>query len=498
MAKGKAKQLSAWDELVERCQRARTRYRPRRYSSTPILQMQDLGPYDGPGYKAKRTMGSASGPIFSTGRLRWNDDADLARAWEAIEASGEDDWQGPTRGGSQSLPSDWQQVVDLCLADWPIRMKAGSVVGIACHLRRWASLGVPMTAAGLEGIIRQESPRPETGAFKRRVETISQIRKSLKASRGEAGAAWIPERLIESLYEDHHNGRRATTSAGGDQARLRGIPTPAELERYLDALPEGDGLMRWVLATQAIFGLRNHELWHLGPIEAVPDRRGVPRFEALLPGKERTKSKLAHRVFAVRPDWVERYGLERDRERYQGELHSRRPPVILMHGSVEPWEPENDKGDPGRCVNNRDLGEWLGDRWGTLARRLPLLAAIPEASGRWKTTAKRRGIDLYDLRHFWAIHVAILPEWQHLSDDDAARAMGHDAATHRQHYQRWLSDEARLQRGRELPADPLAEEVARLREEVGRLQQQTPATLPEGITPELLEMARKLQAAGLG
>ena len=55
---------------------------------------------------------------------------------------------------------------------------------------------------------------------------------------------------------------------------------------------------------------------------------------------------------------------------------------------------------------------------------------------------KPQTIRPYDLRHTWAIRLATEKRWADVSDSDAAQAMGHDVATHRKHYQRWISSEA--------------------------------------------------------
>ena len=68
-------------------------------------------------------------------------------------------------------------------------------------------------------------------------------------------------------------------------------------------------------------------------------------------------------------------------------------------------------------------------------------ASIPNASGQKIRTAKKQNLSPYDLRHTWAIRMATDPRWSHVSDSDAAAAMGHDLETHRKHYQKWISNE---------------------------------------------------------
>jgi hypothetical protein len=104
----------------------------------------------------------------------------------------------------------------------------------------------------------------------------------------------------------------------------------------------------------------------------------------------------------------------------------------------------------------------------------------------------------YDLRHADAIRCATSPETADVFDDDMACWLGHGLDVHRRIYLRWLSSCRRM------------ESLQRRRSGGGsaanRIQPFEPAAvvtspsvaLPEGITPELLEMAMKLKAAGLG
>ena len=49
----------------------------------------------------------------------------------------------------------------------------------------------------------------------------------------------------------------------------------------------------------------------------------------------------------------------------------------------------------------------------------------------------------YDLRHTWAIRIAADKEWNHISNEKAAEAMGHDIDVHKKNYQRWISIESK-------------------------------------------------------
>ena len=69
-------------------------------------------------------------------------------------------------------------------------------------------------------------------------------------------------------------------------------------------------------------------------------------------------------------------------------------------------------------------------------------ARIPDARGIENKEDKPQPTRPYDLRHTWAIGLATEKRWANVSDSDADQGMGHDVATHRKHYQRWISSEA--------------------------------------------------------
>ena len=56
-------------------------------------------------------------------------------------------------------------------------------------------------------------------------------------------------------------------------------------------------------------------------------------------------------------------------------------------------------------------------------------------------SANKQAITPYDLRHTYAIRLATDPRCSHISIEEAAQAMGHDIATHKKHYQYWISSE---------------------------------------------------------
>ncbi len=112
--------------------------------------------------------------------------------------------------------------------------------------------------------------------------------------------------------------------------------------------------------------------------------------------------------------------------------------------------------------------------------------------GKPKPKAKRERCKLYDLRHAWALRAKATTTW---STAVKAASMGHSEAVHANRYlveeqaehklahllQRKALDEGRS--ASPMETVPVIREVTRL---------------PDGVTPELIELARKLRVAGLG
>jgi hypothetical protein len=120
----------------------------------------------------------------------------------------------------------------------------------------------------------------------------------------------------------------------------------------------------------------------------------------------------------------------------------------------------------------------------------------------WAPVADGEGMDWvrpYDLRHAYAIRCATSAETADAFDDDMATWMGHGLDVHRRIYLRWLSSSRRkesLQRRRSGAGTAAVNRIQPF-EPSPTVASPAPA-LPEGITTELLEMAMKLKAAGLG
>lgn len=176
-----------------------------------------------------------------------------------------------------------------------------------------------------------------------------------------------------------------------------------------------------------------------------------------------------HFAPAVPEAWVERYRLRDNWDRFHRQLNARWTVRFAQISGVK------------IAVNNAAVSDSLYKEF--QARGLQKLRA-PVADG--------EGIDWvrpYDLRHAYAIRCATSAETSSAFDDDMACWMGHGLDVHRRIYLRWLSSSRRkesLQRRRR-GASSRSQAVA-----------PSDVRVPEGITPEVLAMALKLKAAGLG
>ena len=123
----------------------------------------------------------------------------------------------------------------------------------------------------------------------------------------------------------------------------------------------------------------------------------------------------------------------------QEQLHKReKPKIVSSKDRTVLWKPGNSR-DMGICMNNDYLGNWVTKQ---LKERLPeWKGTVPNAKGQILKSGEKETIKPYDLRHSWAIHLATSPKWRHVTDNDAALAMGHSVDVHRKSYQRWISEE---------------------------------------------------------
>ena len=281
--------------------------------------------------------------------------------------------------------------------------------------------------------------RIETRPFKNRLDSLEQIRLALSSINGNE-PNFIPKSNLSLLREQHNRENRKLKKYRPNQefANIRGIPTKEEAENYFDSLDKQFELEKWCLAIQLCYGLRNHEVFHISKVKKRKDIQDADKW-IYIPGAWRTKSKNEHYAFPLYPDWIKKYDLLKNFEKMQNTLRSKATLIIKSSKDKTKNIDSKDFNDVGVCINNDYLGEWISKR---LNKAMPpLLAAIPNKKGLIDKSANKQAITPYDLRHTYAIRLATDPRCSHISIEEAAQAMGHDVATHKKHYQYWISSE---------------------------------------------------------
>jgi integrase len=125
----------------------------------------------------------------------------------------------------------------------------------------------------------------------------------------------------------------------------------------------------------------------------------------------------------------------------------------------------------------------------------------PHLPGKPKPRAKRDRCKLYDLRHAWALRAKATTTW---STAVKAASMGHSEAVHASRY---LAEERAEHKLSHLLRRRALDEGQAMAPATGQTvptpvsglppQAHAPAALPPGVTPDLIELARKLRAAGV-
>lgn len=275
-------------------------------------------------------------------------------------------------------------------------------------------------------------------------------------------------------------------------AAPRFIPETDDVQDWLDQLQALDPLRGWVMAMIATYGLRPHEVWHL---DSLPGERPedptlveVGAFEAQAGGSE---TKTGHRfALALPAGWLDRYRLNdlKHARAMLAELRRRHPvrTVELTDGSVQFW-------------NNASLGHlvthWLRNK-GREDRELPVKLygwhQPRQLPGQPKPRRVRQRAKAYDLRHAWALRAKATTTW---SAALKAASMGHSEAVHARRY--LAEEQASHKLGNMLRLRALDEGGASPAPPGRPAKPALDADVPEGVDPELLELARKLRAAGV-
>jgi len=333
---------------------------------------------------------------------------------------------------------NWDQVMDLVEEHLTKTMKASSAKNIRADIRNLRNAETPFIWKKIRAWLFQKeiSSRP----FKNRLDSLEQLRLAISSKFGDE-PVWLQRKDLITLREQNNVSRTKAKryQPGQDLGGVRAIPTQKEAENYLDGLDDEFEQHRWCIAMMMCYGMRNHELWHCSLLETNPEDKNYRKAIIMIPGNWRTKSKFTHWTFPIFPEWIAKYKLLEDFETMQEQLHKRAKPRIMSAVDMsQRWDPNN-KRDMGVCVNNDYLGNWITSQ---MRKQLPdWLASVPNAKGRFIKSGEKDTVKPYDLRHTFAVTLATSSKWNHIDENDAALAMGHNVDIHRKHYQRWISED---------------------------------------------------------
>ncbi len=415
-----------WEDFAKDLKRLNKRWRIQKRDDSPFISVRDT--------KTRKR--------YSCQPLIHSNEGDIEKVVQAIIETGDNEWNGINENSQQLtktiLPS-WAEIEKACKDDWPLRMKEGSTVNLWAGLNDLKRNDIPRNFDAIQNWVTIK--KLGSSACRNRLDTIKQIIKALKkADNKNQEPTWLTEKQYQDLRNLHNeriNSQNKLTS--GKKVEIRGIPTQEEAEKYLDNLWPKYKLEQWCLAMLMNYGLRNHELHWVSNITEENKEEGIQFGWVYVPGYWRTKSKYEHWVFPLYKSWIARYGLKNRLEECQKQLHEiAKPKIISQHNPSKDWD-SKDPTDQGICMNNKKLGEFIGDR---LRQVLPEWAAsVPDARGQHQPETIEKQIRCYDLRHTYAIRLATDPRFKHVDISQAALAMGHDIETHKNHYLKWVSKE---------------------------------------------------------
>jgi integrase len=266
--------------------------------------------------------------------------------------------------------------------------------------------------------------------FRQKREVVSLLRRA-------GFGAIAPEELSSELKGMVNRKKQALVAAG--QSRRR-IPTTEAIEEWLDQVMEEEPLWGWVFAMVATYGLRPHEVWHIG---SLPDEHGLITVGEAAHHIKVTKTGFRAAV-PLPAAWVERYQLGgATGEQRLAELRARHKPRYVNEEG-QAFDPSRDAVK--RCDNNERLGAICChklrscDAKADFELRHKLYAWVetaPAQGGRKAQRRKERCVP-YDLRHAYAIRARESTTWSYA---DVAAVMGHSPEVHRRTYLREISGE---------------------------------------------------------
>ena len=438
MGKPRSK-INSWSQVVDDLGQEKCRYMVQRRPESPYIQIID---------KTNRKRFSLK-PLAA-----WENMPDVLTAVEIIEWVGNDNWP---HGHSVEQLLELARNTGASIGERPPPYAWSDVKKITFDYltQSQKKTSAKNTKADLNGLVKRSPPfiwedikrwifekNLETRPFKNRLDSLEQIRLALSAKFANE-PSWLKRADLDLLREQYNKAKEKSIryQPNKEIGNIRGIPTKEEAENYLDELSPDFLLEQWCLAMILNYGLRNHELHHIGKITEENLEEGIQKNWIYIPGEWRTKSKYEHWSFPLYSSWITRYGLKNNFDRMQEKLRQKAKMEIASSlDKSKSWIPGNPL-DLGVCQNNDYLGSWISQQLREVLP--PWFAEIPDAMGGKIKGAQKQQIKPYDLRHTWAIRMATDPRCKGITSEIAAEAMGHDVLTHKKHYQRWISKKER-------------------------------------------------------
>ena len=424
-----------WESIVDTLYSQNTRYQLRKFvGQSAYIKIRD---------KQKKKTNSAN-------PLSYLVIEDVINAKRLVEWLGEKDFpieeKIPTllekiEKGEEYLEEDtynWKTLLQWVDTHLTMTMKQTSAKNIRGLINNAANQDLPLTWKDFKRWLFEKSI--DSRPFRNRLDALEQLRLAVSTKVGDEPSWLTRHNLIELRQQNNASTlKKKRYQPGSDLIGVRAIPTKEQAEKYYDANYEKHPLAIWCLIMMHCYGFRNHELWHCSPMNEDRTSNTLEDSFIYIPGNWRSKSKFAHYTFPIYPEWVEKYSLLDNLKDNQELLHRRAKPKIVSGKDMsQPWTGE-DPSDLGVCTNNDYLGNWISK---SVRKDLPSWkASVPNNTGAYVSNAKKEEVKPYDLRHTWAIRLATMPEWSHVSESDAASAMGHSIDVHRRNYQRWISIE---------------------------------------------------------
>jgi integrase len=380
MPRGAAAKKSAWDAASELLKEKACSYRMRKLNQTSIIQIREV------------CDGKVTRQFSSRVYLANNDEHILNLAQVCLRSGKLGYWTGDTDPNTKGL--GWAELARVSAENINGRiLREASKSGFLRDLKTIGGFTGEVSTKALELWAMEADPVKTPHAFRNRVDTLSQINKANLIDL---------EPLLKTL-----RGRKVKGAAKKEIDRaankIKAIPLDDNLQEYLD---QQEGMLQWTLALIATYGLRPHEAWHATGIDSTGWIE--------IPGDGKTKT-CNHIAPPVPSDWLERYKLRNNFEKFSAELNERwKVKWVENRGVHVP-------------VNNHALTQML---YKELVRKNNKLWVDMPDGLEW--------VRPYDLRHSYAVRCFTHPECFKDTMDAVAEWMGHSVEVHKDKYLRFM------------------------------------------------------------